>query len=146
MPKTILFPTDFSEASEAALPFATSLARDWGATLLIAHVVEGDKYPAGRWFEKEPKAPPEESTALENIAPSDPSVAYERKLLFGPETENPPNPAEEIVKLAEQENVDAIVIGTHGRSGLGHLLMGSVAESVLRHADCPVVTVKHLIK
>ncbi|MEK6248503.1 MAG: universal stress protein [Planctomycetales bacterium] len=142
MSKQILFPTDFSIASQTALPYATSLARDRQASLLIVHVVEGDKYPAGRWFQKGPKVSTEETAQLEEILPADSSVEFEHRMLFGSDSKNPPNPAGEILMLAKQENVDAIVMGTHGRSGIDHLLMGSVAESVVHHATCPVVTVK----
>jgi len=68
--------------------------------------------------------------------PSDPSVSFEHKLLAG-------DPAAAIVEAADQENVDLIVLGTHGRTGLTRLLMGSVAENVVRKAKCPVLTVKH---
>jgi len=67
--------------------------------------------------------------------PTDPAVPYEHHLLIG-------NPATAIVHLAETENVDLIVLPTHGRTGLMRLLMGSVAEEVVRKARCPVLTVK----
>jgi len=63
-------------------------------------------------------------------------VRFEHKLLVG-------DPASAIVEAAEEENVDLIVLGTHGRTGLTRLLMGSVAENVVRKAKCPVLTVKH---
>ena len=142
MAKTVLFPTDFSAASDAAMPYATSLASDWGATLLIAHVIEGEKYPLGRWFEKEPHIPPEESAALDQVVPSNPAVDFKRTLLFDSDSDEPPKPENLIVKFAEEHHVDAIVMGTHGRTGLAHLLIGSVAEAVLRNATCPVVMIR----
>jgi nucleotide-binding universal stress UspA family protein len=141
--KKILFATDYSEASHNSLQFATSLARDMGAKLLIAHVSERELYPVGEHFDEEPQASPAELRDLETILPTDPQVEYEHCLVYGePGSAATVKPAEEIVKLATREHVDAIVLGTHGRSGLSRLLMGSVAESVVRNAPCPVVTVK----
>ncbi|MCE9525416.1 MAG: universal stress protein, partial [Planctomycetales bacterium] len=72
---------------------------------------------------------------LNKITPSDSNVPVERRLLAG-------DPAEAIIRLAETEKADLIVIGTHGRRGLRRVLMGSVAEVVVRTASCPVLTVK----
>ena len=67
--------------------------------------------------------------------PDDPTIAYKHRLLFGAAPEA-------ILRLAEEEQVDLIVMGSHGRGWLGRLLMGSVAENVMRHATCPVLIVK----
>ena len=72
---------------------------------------------------------------LRAIKPVDPAVAFEHRLVNG-------DPATEIVRLAEEEGVDMIVLGTHGRTGLYRLLMGSVAEAIVRRAMCPVLTFK----
>jgi nucleotide-binding universal stress UspA family protein len=72
---------------------------------------------------------------LERVVPLDSQVPCEHHILIGP-------PAAEIVRFARQERVDLIVMNTHGRKGLTHLLMGSVAEAVVRHAPCPVLTMK----
>jgi nucleotide-binding universal stress UspA family protein len=72
---------------------------------------------------------------LDQLLPSESDVQCERRLLMG-------DPATEIVALAEEENVDLIVMGTHGRTGIKRLLMGSVAEAVVRRASCPVFTYK----
>lgn len=69
------------------------------------------------------------------IVSHDPAIACRHHLLHG-------DPATQIVQFAEDEGVDLIVMGTHGRTGLKHLLMGSVAEHVLRHARCPVLVVR----
>jgi nucleotide-binding universal stress UspA family protein len=141
--KKILFATDYSEASRHSLPFATSLARDTGAELLIAHVTDRELYLVGERFDEELQPSPAEMHDLKSIVPTDPQVRYEHRLVYGePGITETVNPAEEIVKLAQEEHVDAIVLGTHGRSGLSHLFMGSVAESVVRKAPCPVVTIK----
>jgi len=140
----ILFATDHSEASKRALKFATSLARDTGASLIIAHVTDREPYPVGECFDEQETGDPAEMHDLKRIVPPDPQVPYTHQLLFAePGSTEAVKPADELVKFAEREGVDAIVLGTHGRSGLDHLLMGSVAESVVRKANCPVVTVKH---
>ena len=134
--KTILVPTDFSEFSEAALEYATSLARDTGAELLIVHVQEPPYYYDNAFggFAVEPNDKAI-FNLLEEVKPSDSDVRYSHKLLAG-------DNATEIVRLAEIENVDMIVMGTHGRKGLSRVLMGSVAEGVVRRATCPVLTIK----
>jgi len=141
--KKILFATDYSGPSRQAFQFATSLAKDTGALLLIAHVTDREQYPVGELFDEEAHPNPAEMSDLKRVVPTDPEVQYEHRLLYGEagSTETV-KPADEIVKFARKEQVDAIVLGTHGRSGLGHLLMGSVAESVIRKAPCPVVTIK----
>jgi len=141
--KKILLATDYSPAGAEALRVATALARDSGSCLMIAHVSESELHPVGELFEEEPKASPKETAQLEAILPTDSSVVFEHRLLFGePGSLSVVKPADELLKLAREEDVDMIVIGTHGRSGLGRMLMGSVAERVVRAATCPVVTVK----
>ena len=123
----ILFPTDFSRTDQEALKFATTLARDTGATLLIAHVEEPPRaYGAGELYYGIPD-PNTESLRkmLHEVQPADPAVPCEHHLVSG----DPPPGA--IVRLAEEEGVDLIVMGTHGRTGLPRLLMGSVAEVVV---------------
>jgi universal stress protein A len=133
----ILFPTDFSRTGDAALDLATTLARDTGARLIIVHVEEPPvAYGGGEMYYGMPEPAVEEiKRMLHAVVPNDPQVAYEHRLVSG-------DPASAIVKLAEDEQVDLIVMGTHGRTGLSRLLMGSVAESVVRRAPCPVVTYK----
>jgi nucleotide-binding universal stress UspA family protein len=135
--KKILFPTDFSECSDAGLEHATTLARDLGATLLIVHVEEPPlAYAGGEMYYGVPEP---DTRALEEmlkkVRPTDPNVPYEHRLVVG-------SPAHAICDLADEERVDMIVMGTHGRTGLRRLLMGSVAEHVVRWANCPVLTFK----
>ncbi|MGE0759903.1 MAG: universal stress protein [Pirellulaceae bacterium] len=139
--KKILFPTDFSHTGDAALEMATALARDSGATLIIAHVEESPNvYAGGEFYYGIPNPPTDElRRMLDEVKPTDPSVAYEHRLLTG-------DPAATIVRLAEEEGVDMIVLGTHGRTGILRMLMGSVAEAIVRRAKCPVLTYKHLAK
>ncbi len=133
----ILFATDFSPASESALGFATALARDSGALLVIAHIEEMPMpYAGGEMYFAQPEYPnPEVRKMLEAVTPPDKSVKFEHRLVLG-------SAADDIVRVAEEEKADLIVIGTHGRTGLMRVLMGSIAESVMRLAQCPVLTVK----
>jgi universal stress protein A len=133
----ILFATDFSPASDVASEYAVSLARESGATLLLAHVEEPMvSYFGGEMVMVQSEQPnPILRRMLEERAPKAPNVKREIHLLHG-------SPANEIVRLANDGKVDLVVIGTHGRTGLTRLLMGSVAESIMRHAKCPVLVVK----
>lgn len=139
--KKILFPTDFSTLSDAALRHATVLAHDMGAKLVIVHVEEPPAaYGAGEMYYGIPDPDtPAIAKMLESVVPTDPKVPYEHRMVTG-------DPASEIVTLATEEGVDLIVMGTHGRTGLGRLLMGSVAEAVVRRAPCPVFTFKETPK
>jgi len=133
----ILCPTDFSTMGQTALEMATSLARDRGATLVIMHVEEPPMaYGGGELYYgiEEPNRE-ELKRMLTEVVPADPAVPCEHRLMIG-------SPATAIVELAQRENVNLIVMPTHGRTGLMRLLMGSVAEEVVRKAKCPVLTVK----
>ena len=133
----ILVPTDFSSLGQTALETATALAKERGAKLLIAHVEEPPlAYGGGElYYGIEEPDRNELKRMLTEVVPTDPAVAYEHRLMMG-------SPAGAIVHLAEQEDVDMIVMPTHGRTGVLRLLMGSVAEEVVRKAKCPVLTVK----
>jgi len=133
----ILYPTDFSTTGQTALEMATSLARDTGATLVIVHVEEPPMAYGGGEFYYGLEEPNREELRrmLAEVAPADPNVPCERRLMIG-------TPATAIVELAQRENADMIVMATHGRTGLSRVLMGSVAEEVVRKAHCPVLTVK----
>jgi nucleotide-binding universal stress UspA family protein len=133
----ILVATDFSPASEAALVYASALACQWNAKLLIVHV-EGPPNVMTNEFllmTQNFYPNPEVRRRLEAVVPTDKAVKYEHRLVQG-------EAGEEILRLAEQEFAGLIVIGTHGRIGVSRLLMGSVAEAVVRKAKCPVLTLK----
>lgn len=132
--KTILFPTDFSHTGDAALQLAKVLARDTGAKLLIVHVEEPPMvYAEGGMYYGAVEPDKEQlEKMLREVVPGD-GIACEHRLVMG-------NPADALVEVAKEEHADMIVMGTHGRTGLSRLLMGSVAEAVVRHASCPVVT------
>ena len=137
----ILFPTDFSQYNDAALGLASSLAAEAQATLYIIHVFdvqslsvamgEASFYDAPTWREELRNA----EEQLRSVVPSIAGVAFEHECLTG-------NPVLEILKFAESHDIDLMVMASHGRTGLSRLLMGSVAEGVLRQAKCPVLVVK----
>jgi len=131
----ILVATDFSAMSEGSLDVATSLARASGAKLLIVHVEEPPLAYGGIEFDYRPETPREATLrTLKEVVPTDLSVPFEHRLIMG-------LPASAILDLAQQEMVDLIVLTTHGRTGLMRVVMGSVAEEVVRKAKCPVLTV-----
>jgi nucleotide-binding universal stress UspA family protein len=136
--RTILHPTDFSPRSEYAFRLACSLAHDHGGKVVIVHVatpapvVTADgvinqwnyaDYADQLW------------PALNRMKAPEGDVTIERRLEIG-------DPATVIMDLAKELHADMIVLGTHGKRGLERLLLGSVAEQVLRRATCPVLTVK----
>jgi nucleotide-binding universal stress UspA family protein len=134
--KTILHPTDFSEHSEHAFRVACALARDYGARVVVAHAITLQMYGSletGPLIADPLVVEAELRQRLEAVRPPDPSVAVERRLCKG-------DAATEIIALAADVKADVIVLGTHGRKGVGRLLLGSVAEAVLRRAPCPVLT------
>lgn len=142
--KKILFPTDFSEASHYALSYAVNMKRILNAELEIAHVLFDEANIVSFYlpqmtmqnisseFEDGAMKQFEEFTAN---APELEGVKFTKKLLKG-------TPYNEIVKEAATGNFDMIIIGTHGRTGLEHVLFGSTAEKVVRKAPCPVLTVR----
>ena len=141
--RRILFPTDFSEPAKEAQKYAMALADRFGAELHLLHVVP------------EVAMPLPDSTTSWTLPAADLKLqveAAERQLLhdLGPDwaeerrtvhTAVVGNAVEEIVKYAREHEIGLIVIGTHGRTGLSHLLLGSVAEKLVRLATCPVLTV-----
>lgn len=140
--RTILFATDYSDASQYALSYACSLARDLDALLLIAHVSEHDLYPVGEAFDEEPEPSSQDMEQLRSVQPETSDVRHEHRLLYAQPTSQNIRPADEIIRFADSTGVYAIVVGTHGRSGLRRALMGSTAEALVRHASCPVVTIR----
>jgi universal stress protein A len=135
--RTILHPTDFSDRSGNALALAQALARDYGARLVILHVAHTVPVFAGEGMvpvsPEEIRAEAEEQLRALRVADDQ---RVERRLEMG-------DAVTEILRVARELPADLIVMGTHGRTGLGRLLMGSVAEQVVRRASCPVLTVSH---
>ncbi|MEW6186245.1 MAG: universal stress protein [Thermodesulfobacteriota bacterium] len=141
--KKILCPTDFSEPSLEAVKTAREWAAYFSAELLLLHVVTpAPVIPVGPDFVMPDLMVPEQE--MENAARKSLEDLKEK---FGLQTLkvrsqiNIGNAADEIVRTAEEERVDMIIIATHGRTGINRLLFGSVAEKTVRLADCPVLTV-----
>ena len=144
--KSILVATDFSEPSATALEYGRALARTFNATLHVVHVVDNFMVP-GMMAETVPANYAELLDELEAVAEKQlrASIGDDDRRELGAHTIllKKTAPARGIVAYAENAKVDLIVIGTHGRGGWSHLLMGSVAEKVVRTAPCPVLTVRH---
>jgi nucleotide-binding universal stress UspA family protein len=142
----ILVPVDFSPHSERALDYAISLAARFGATVDLLHVVE-DPFESGAW-NSEVAAIPNILELRENLLDdAEQRIRLYRRL--GDEARiamvtsvRMGLPARTIVDYATALAADLIVMGTHGRTGLKHVFMGSVAERVVRHAPCPVITLR----
>jgi nucleotide-binding universal stress UspA family protein len=138
--KTILHPTDFFQCSQDALRIACSLAREHGARLIVLHVTSvPDLAYTGYGAPGSPLAAAEYLADvrrnLEGLGAPGSQPPLETRLEEG-------DPATEILGVAAETPADLIVMGTHGQTGLAHLLMGSVAEEVVRKAPCPVLTLR----
>ena len=141
--KRILVPTDFSEDSQKALRYAIRFAEQFAASVTLVHVFEPITYPADmgyvpvamqtHWDLLRASA----TERLEGFAKQElkPSVLGDTVIRCG-------SAFNEIVMVAKELNIDLIIISTHGYSGLKHLVMGSTAERVVRHAPCPVLVVR----
>jgi nucleotide-binding universal stress UspA family protein len=147
--KQVLVATDFGEASNAALSYGRELARAFGAKLHVVHVVEDisgrmrglpnapEAYvDFGRWQRDAVNAA--DANLRELLSDEDRRVLGATTAALLART---PSPA--ILDYAREHGVDLIVAGTHGRGVVGHLVMGSVAERLVRHAPCPVLVVRH---
>lgn len=165
--RSICVPTDFSEPAERALLYGVTLAETLGAELHVLHVLQdvGD-FVAHPDFIRHGESARKYFNEMERQAgvpegEDEQTVHFLRTLEEGAEKqfEEVPlgermkalgaikavrygNPVEEIIRYAERHEIDLLVLGTHGRSGLKRMLMGSVAERVVRGAPCPVLTVR----
>jgi nucleotide-binding universal stress UspA family protein len=137
----ILVPVDFSECSEAALPYATALARKYGAKITLLHVVSTNIYVgAGSelvYWDQLLSSMEEEARKMlaATFSPAERAqLKIEEKVVHG-------IPFSVILEEAQQGHVDLIVMATHGRTGLSHAVLGSVAERVVRLSPVPVLTI-----
>ena len=141
--KNILVPTDFGEPSRQALEYGRHFARQFGARLHVLHTVENVMIPGGA--EVPVAAVQQVEQGLETVANrqmQETITADDRDALQAVTVVRAARAAAiDIVDYAREQQIDLIVIGTHGRGALQHLLMGSVAERVVRSAPCPVLTV-----
>ena len=139
--RKILCPTDFSDESYRAIDYAAELARQFGATVVLAHVVH---VPSGELHQPDGRtltfreAEQRSRDKLEELR--------QQRLLSCPGAHvvavEVGDPYEQLAEVARRLAVDLIVTSTHGRTGLSHLAMGSVAEKLIRHAPCPLLVVR----
>jgi nucleotide-binding universal stress UspA family protein len=141
--RTILFPTDFSQGARAAMDYALSLARDYKAKLILLYVIQD--ISIAEWYipsslsaadlvsdmQKGAEKEMEKWAAEARGAVADVEALVVRGVPFV-----------EIVRTAKDRKADLLVIGTHGRTGIDHMLFGSTAEKVVRKSPCPVLTVR----
>jgi nucleotide-binding universal stress UspA family protein len=141
--KTIVFPTDFSNGARAAMDHAVSLARDYKARLVLLYVVQD--ISIAEWYI------PSSLSVTDLLEDMQKSASQEMDKWAAEVSANVKDlekmvvrgvPFVEIIRTAREKQVDLIVIGTHGRTGIDHLLFGSTAEKVVRKAPCPVLTVR----
>lgn len=143
--KNVLVATDFSEPSDVALGYGRHFARTFGARLHVLHVVENvmARFAADAY----PVLLPDLQREVEEAGEKQLIAALEnedfQQLEAVPAVVTSTAPAAAIVEYAKEHDVDLIILGTHGRGAVAKLLMGSVAERVVRTAGCPVLTVRH---
>ena len=144
--KNILVATDFGAASDAALRYGRELARRFGATLHVLHVAEHlaiSSVGADGFVAMAPQQLQDEIEDTARVRLMEALKDSSRSgLVTRPVVMTASSPAPVIIDYAKRHDIDVIVIGTHGRGALAHLLMGSIAERVVRTASCPVLTVR----
>jgi len=141
----ILVPTDFSAPSDSALDYATTLAGSFTASLVLLYVFEDpfataayapDVHGSGRPRATQPMIQDDQTQLGSRVARArQQGLAVTSDFVWG-------NPSKIIPEYAAAQGIDLIVMGTHGRTGVAHLILGSVAERVVRVAPCPVLTVR----
>ena len=143
--RRILLPTDFSGCANYALPYAAAIARALNATVICVNVVEPIVPAVGYTGMAEAMPIAEMSEQMEDSAERELPDVMRCEELHGLKVEEVighGDAAAEIVRVADEQDVDLIVISSHGRTGLGRIIFGSTAEAVVRHARCPVLVVK----
>ena len=145
--KKVLVPIDFSDYSKSALKYAVNFAKSFNAEIILVYVVEPIIYPPD--FSMGQIAMPSINTEwddrakdeLQKLAKSEIADIANVKTVI-----KTGKPFVEIIETAKEENIDLIIIATHGHSGVEHILFGSTAEKVVRKAPCPVLTLREPIK
>jgi len=138
--KRILFPIDFTENSSKILPYALSVSEKYDGMIYLLHVIKdirefvsGFYIPLNQYKEKALNGA---ETALNMVCDEQLQGCpnFQKRILFG-------DPAQEILKTIESEGIDLVIMGTHGRKGLEHVVFGSVAENVVKKSPVPVLTI-----
>lgn len=141
--KTILFPTDFSQGARAAMEYAVAMAKDCQAKLILLYVIQD--ISIAEWYI------PSSLSAADLVEDMQKSATKEMEKWQAEAKQQLKDveslvlrgvPFVEIIKTAKDMKADMIVIGTHGRTGIDHMLFGSTAEKVVRKSHCPVLTVR----
>lgn len=134
----ILVPTDFSKHSEKAVMYASEMAQKFDADVHLLHVIDAIPMTDGLYVPPVAREDIEEAANKElsavTIAKVDESKVT-RSMVHG-------QPFVEVIRYAKQNDIDLIILGTHGRGAIAHMLLGNVAEKVVRKAPCPVITVR----
>ena len=136
--ENILYATDFSRYSESALPYVLSIARNYGSRIFVANVISlfpfSDTSPTQAWQAMTAQAIREARSAMDLLHPAFKGTPYEALIRKG-------NISQELASIVAEKRIDLIVTGTHGRGGASKVIMGSVAENIIRRSSCPVLTV-----
>ncbi len=143
--RKILFATDFSENSKFALTYALSFAKQYDAMLYILHVIQQPSYPLGMYAEISFDAMDKFNKNISEAVDKEMRSLREKDLQGFTKFEIlvvQGTPFLEILRTAQAKEVDLLVVGTQGRTGLDHVLFGSTAEKVVRRAPCPVLSVR----
>lgn len=137
--RKILVPIDFSPHSSQVMKYASAIAKSFNATIILMHVVESAPYSVTDTFNIIDRRRPVQTIARSLLASwaeeIDAGITVQTYLAIG-------FAYHEILEKVQKDRVDLIIMGTHGRTGLGHFLLGSVTEKVVRMATCPVLTVR----
>ncbi|MFQ5956603.1 MAG: universal stress protein [Candidatus Brocadiales bacterium] len=140
--KSVLCPVDYSVCSQEAFKYAAHIARTESAKLYLVHVIDVRSFGHESPLDFDVPKPGEETIKsireelVKKAADEVQGVNIESVVVVGV-------PVKDILNVAKDKDVDIIVMGTHGRTGLPHMVIGSVAENVVRKAPCPVLTVRH---
>ena len=145
--KKVLVPIDFSDYSKSALKYAVNFAKSFNADMILIYVVEPVIYPPD--FSMGQIAMPSITTEWDDRA-KDELAKLAKNEITGVNSVKTViktgKPFVEIIETAKEEDVDLIIIATHGHSGVEHILFGSTAEKVVRKAPCPVLTLREPLK
>jgi len=145
--KKVLVPIDFSDYSKSALKYAVNFAKSFNADIILIYVVEPIIYPPD--FSMGQIAMPSINTEWDDRAKDELLKLAKSEIADIANVKTvikTGKPFVEIIETAKEENIDLIIIATHGHSGVEHILFGSTAEKVVRKAPCPVLTLREPLK